>query len=50
MLNSDALHSLIASPMQAERSSADGLGKRRARQCEDNEAGNCNHFVAKRNH
>src|SRR5215475_16180772 len=25
MLNSDSLHSLIASPMQAERSSADGL-------------------------
>jgi hypothetical protein len=25
MLNSDALHGLIASPMQAERSSADGL-------------------------
>jgi hypothetical protein len=30
MLNSDALHSFIASPMQAERSSAEGLNSERA--------------------
>jgi len=47
MLERDALHSLNASLMQAERSSAEGL-KRCARQCQDSETERCNHCIANR--